>query len=60
MNKYLVVVNSLCEKTVYIEAETEKMASELALEGKGLQLGYTPKERKILGVISIKETEMEV
>ena len=58
--KYLVVVNSLCEKTVYIEAESAEKASELALNGKGVQLGYTPKERKVLEVISVKETEMEI
>lgn len=60
MNKYLVKLRVICEKTVYIEALDETSASEHALQGRGVQIGQQLKQEKIDGVKEVRLTEMEI
>lgn len=60
MNKYLVTVQVLCEKTVFIKANTPAEAEEIANQGKGLQIGQTLKVVKQLDVQNVQPTEMEI
>lgn len=60
MNKYLVKLRVICEKTVYIEALDEASASEHAFQGKGVQIGQQLKQEKIDSVKEVRITEMEI
>lgn len=40
MNSYVVDVEVLCRKQVYIKAETPEQAKEAVMAGEGLRMGY--------------------